>query len=164
MKGAFEAWDSHRINNGSDVSFDDSTYSERASEPTTQEAGAFVFVRKAGGSAFSRSILDTATGIVYARITIGFDDNPQVYLQLTKHEIGHNFNLANCQQACSQDGSSIMGMTQPHFDITHCDDAAVKRLYSRPGCIQVTLNTSPIINYKRPELTQATALPECIAE
>lgn len=126
MTDAFEAWDSRRFNNCSLVSFDG--YTERSIQPTTEEVGAYVWVIKQEFSSRSDSFEDADTGIVFGVIRIG-QDNFNTLLATTKHEIGHNFNLANCGNECTQ-GTSIMGpQILVNSDITSCDDQAVARLY-----------------------------------
>lgn len=49
MKEAFEAWESRRVSNCSGVTFDDSAYAERVDQPTTVQAGSYVWITTAAG-------------------------------------------------------------------------------------------------------------------
>jgi hypothetical protein len=123
IKQAFEAWDARRTQNCSGISFVDTSYTVLATQPAASQVGLYVWVFKSGSSE-TLTFSDSATGIVYAEAAIGeFDIAEGILLEVTKHEIGHAYNLAHC--SCN----SIMDTTESGDDITSCDDASVKRLY-----------------------------------
>jgi hypothetical protein len=137
IKQAFEAWDARRSVNCSGISFADSSYAVRMSEPAPAQVGAYAWVFKSGSSE-TDMLKDAATGTVFAQIAIGEFDIPEgVLLEVTKHELGHAYNLAHC------DCDSIMNTTEPGDDITACDDASVKRHYCPPPTPTPTPNPTP---------------------
>jgi hypothetical protein len=131
----FETWTSRRFQNCSSISF--AGFTESPTQPSAASVGSFVWVEKIPTGGTGRTFLDVNANKVYGIVQLG-QDRVSTWLPLTKHEVGHLYNLHNCAQTDPNrcpDGTSIMGPGAPGAsttsasDVTECDDIGVKRLY-----------------------------------
>jgi hypothetical protein len=126
MQQAFETWNAQRFNNCSGVIFTGFTV-VLSQPPAGPGAGNVMYVHKApGGSSASSS--NNGDGTVYGVVHFGADDFSTLR-ETTTHEIGHTFNLMNCNFC--QARTSIMGplIYVGFWDVTECDNQTLRTQY-----------------------------------
>lgn len=159
MKNAFEAWDARRMQNCSGISFVDSSYTERSSEPLTGQVGPYVWVYKVSTGTQSIMDEDADTFIVHNRIEVTQSALDANLLGIMKHEIGHSFNLAHCQCDSIMSGASEL----PGADITACDNESVRRLYcpniAGDECLDERCDIGTLGAASSPDEIQPNSLP-----
>jgi hypothetical protein len=134
MKEAFEAWESHRFEDCSNVTFNDSAYIELAQQPMTSSVGSYVWITTQDVGSSAKVFTHPTTGITFATIAIGQDNiSSGRILATTKHEIGHTHYLANCGNECPLHASIMGPQVYPDSDITMCDTSVLaNRVYCPP--------------------------------